>query len=617
MSAMISALHRWQAAGVLRPLDLAFADWIGRLAPTGEPELLLSAALAAHRAGQGDSCLSLARFAGRPAFDWPADREGAPPPVLRCPALDDWTALLQQVDVVGSRDDNAPLILDGERLYIGRYYDDERTIAEAVSSRAARLSLESTGVAETLSKLFGRPGEDAVDWQRVAAATAVYHRFAVISGGPGTGKTTTLVKVLAMLLHAEPELTIHLVAPTGKAADRMLKVIRERVAGLGLSAEILARMPKEAETIHRYLRPDRLGRFQRNATNKAPTDCVVVDEASMVDLQLMAALVRSLPAAARLILLGDRFQLASVDAGSVLGDLCGHGQTLSPSPDWAAQLEAVGAIGAGMVPAGEDPAGLADCIAELKVSHRFDARSGIGKLAAWVNASAPESDSVEALFRRFEDLELHLSSERGPAPEALEVAIEHYAAIALAGSAEDALAKIDAMRVLCAVRRGPFGVEAVNAAIEQALRERGVLAPLQGASHYPGRPILITSNDYGLRLYNGDVGVIWPNDEGQPRAWFRTAEGDGLRALSPYHLPEHETVFAMTIHKSQGSEFDRVLLILADQDRPYLSRELIYTAITRARRRLLLSAGSTVLQEAAGRAVQRDSGLADRLGWTG
>ncbi len=617
MSAMMTTLGRWQAVGILRPLDLAFAQWIGRLAPAADPDLLLSAALVAHRTGQGDSCLSLARFADLPAFEWTADRDGAPPPPLRCPSLETWTTLLRQSEVVGAPGDTAPLILDGERLYIGRYYDDERSVAEAVSSRAGRLPLDPARVAGPLRDLFGPLGKDGVEWQRVAAATALYHRFSVISGGPGTGKTTTLVKVLAMLLHAEPELTIHLVAPTGKAADRMLKVIQERVANLGLSPETLARMPKEAETIHRFLRPDKLGRFQRDAAHRAPTGCVVVDEASMVDLQLMAALVRSMPPAARLILVGDRFQLASVDAGSVLGDLCGHGQSLSPSSDWLAQLEAVGAIGAGVVGGGEDPGGLADCIAELKESHRFDAGSGIGRLAAWVNAAAPATDSAADMLERFEDLELHLSTERGPAPEAVETAIEHYATIARAASPEDALAKIDAMRVLCAVRRGPFGVETVNAAIEQALRERGILAPLQSNAHYPGRPILITANDYGLRLYNGDVGVIWPNDEGQLRAWFRTAEGDGLRALSPYHLPEHETVYAMTIHKSQGSEFDRVLLILADQDRPYLSRELIYTAITRARRRLLLSVGATVLQQAAGRAVRRDSGLASRLGWTG
>ncbi len=510
------------------------------------------------------------------------------------------------------------MILEQGRLYLGRTHADEQAVAGAIWARLQPAPLDGPAVAAALDQLFG-PG-DGLDWQRVAAAMALRQGFSVISGGPGTGKTTTLVKVLALLLSQQPDMKIHLVAPTGKAADRMVKVLSARAEEIELAAPIRDRLPTTSATIHRLLRPDHLGRFRHHARQPLLTDCVVVDEASMVDLPLMSALVQALPAHARLLLLGDRYQLASVEAGSVLGDICGHGGELALGESLHQALCDCGAL-----PAQADLPTIADeqlppvahAIAELRVSHRFGHDSGIGNLARWVN-DPPTQASAEALadlLAAHGEL-MHWSPlDEAPTEAALAHALGHYRHYCAAPSAAEALARLERFRVLAALRRSPRGVESLNEAIEAALRQEGVIDHARADGHYPGRPILILENDPQQRLYNGDVGVIWPGTNGL-RAYFHDHEREeGMRSLSPRQLPRHETVFAMTIHKSQGSEFDQVLLMLPSQMGPLLTRELLYTGITRARQGLALDGALELISAATRRHVQRSTGLAERLGW--
>jgi exodeoxyribonuclease V alpha subunit len=538
------------------------------------------------------------------------ETEGA---VIEAPPLAVWVETLRKCPAVGRPGEFAPLVLDeAGRLYLYRYWDYEREVAEELVRRLADdpTDADPARIRSGLDRLFP-PSADGPDWQRIAVAASVLRRFTVISGGPGTGKTTTVVRLLALLVEQAGGRPVRmgLAAPTGKAAARMQEVIRAAKRDLPVEADIRDAIPEEASTLHRLLgwRAGTVG-FRHDRENPLPLDVLVVDEASMVDLALMAKTVRALPRAARLVLVGDRDQLASVEAGAVLGDICGD------SPGFSAAFRRQLCEAAGQDPGGEgDGPPIRDAVVMLQRSYRFGDRSGIGQVARLVNRGEGRQafdvlaggDLPGVTWRPVEtprELRRALAA----------TVVEGFRGAALAESPEAALAALERFRILCAHRSGPFGVEAVNAIVEERLHAARLFAA-RGV-WYRGRPVLVTCNDYHLRLFNGDVGIAWPDPGagGQLRVHFRGREGR-LPRFAPARLPAHETAYAATVHKSQGSEADRVLLILPNELSPVMTRELIYTGITRARSHVEIWGARSVFEAAAARRLTRSSGLRDAL----
>ena len=592
---MSDALDALRRAGAVDALDERFARAVGTLAGEGREAVLLAAALVSRQVSAGHVCLDLA---AQPLESGAGDGEAA---TGAWPPAGDWRGALEGSPLVGGPKQVTPLVLHGDRLYLRRYFEHEQGLARALLRRArpAAEPVDDAVLNEGLDRLFPPPADARPDLQRLAARTAVARRFTVISGGPGTGKTSTVVKILALLVEQSRARgsrlpRIALLAPTGKAAARLVESIERAKATLAADADVIEAIPDAAATIHRALGTVRGSstRFRHDADRPLLADVVLIDEASMVDLALMARLLEAVPEGARLILLGDRDQLASVEAGAVLGDICG------------------GAAVAGGVP-GQGPP-IARSIVQLTRSWRYREDSGIGALARAVHrgdgAAAlavlgdPRHPDVELLAPRADG---HLS-----APLRARV-VAGYRPYLEAEDPAAALAAFDAFRVLCAHRRGPHGVEPVNREVAGLLVEEDLVA-LRGA-HFPGRPVMVTRNDYAVGLFNGDVGLelAGPADSGV-RAFF-PGEGGALRALSPGRLPQHETVWAMSVHKSQGSEVDEVAVLLPVAPSRVLSRELLYTAVTRARERVVVYATPEIVRYAVEHRVERASGLRDAL----
>ncbi len=597
--------------GRLPPLCYYFARFVTRGAGAPPDGLLaVSAALASLRNLAGDVCLDLASLAGRPLFEDPGPGPAGPAALPRAPALGDWLAGLAASPWVGGPGGPEPLILAGERLYLGKFWHYEDRVTQALQGRMAQAQGLDTGrLSEGLDRLFPPPTPGEPDWQRVAAAIAASRRFAVISGGPGTGKTTTVVQVLALLLGQDPGLRIALAAPTGKAAARLAESVRGRKGALTGCADILPRIPEEASTIHRLLGMGHGDLPRHRAANPLPLDCLVVDEASMLDLPLMARLLDALPAAARLILLGDRDQLASVEAGNVLGDITGHGRDIAYSQAQVALLEQVGAAPPGALPIAGDASPAADAVGLLRRSYRFDAAGGIGALAKAVNGG--DGETALDLARAGGEVTWRETAGGDLGPGCLDWAQRRYAGYLGETDVSAALERLIEARVLAALHRGPFGVEVINQGIAARLQAVGLIA---GGDEYRGKPVMVSVNDYEVGLFNGDIGLLWPDADGALRAWFPLAEG-APRSVSLRQLPQHVPAYALTVHKSQGSEFDAVYLVLPPVESPVVTRELIYTGITRARKAVTLQGNPAAFVAGCRARVRRSSALAERLGW--
>jgi exodeoxyribonuclease V alpha subunit len=607
-------------------LDRQFAQFIERLAGGNRPELALAAALVSFYRGQGHICLDLASVAGKP---WPERAEDRSQTFV-CPRLDSWRTALRAAPVVGAPGEFTPLILDAHgRLYLHRYWEYETALANEIKRRAAaglvaqkRMSalrssanLEvratkagrpATALNEWLDRLFPDPHPGELDWQRAAALAATRKHFCVISGGPGTGKTRTLVRILALLLETAQSdgqrLRFAVAAPTGKAAARIQDELRKAKEQLPCDDTIKAQLPEEAMTIHRLLGavPDS-AYFRHDGKNPLPADVVVVDEASMVDLALMAKLFAAVPPSAKIILLGDKDQLASVAAGAVLGDICAGAEPQSKvqSPESNAQ------------------GALAECIVQLRKNYRFGQMSAIQRLGAAINAGDP--DQGRAILEESRRARDEVGWAPLPGAGELKLALKEkllagLGPYLLATEPWGALEALGQFRILCAVREGPYGVRRLNELAEEVLEEEGLIR--RTSLWYARRPVLVTRNDYNLRLFNGDTGAILPDPEtGQPRACFPGTEHK-VRQLLTARLPACETVYAMTVHKSQGSEFMHVLLVLPERDSPLLTRELLYTGLSRARAGVELWCGEAIFRAAVARRVERTSGLREAL-WSG
>jgi exodeoxyribonuclease V alpha subunit len=604
-------LKHLQATGVFTPLDVHFGRFMERLAGGDIPELVLASALVSSAARQGHICLDVAAVAGKVVAAGEGGEES-----VRCPDLSSWCPRLGEMHVVGKPGEYRPLILDDDkRLYLYRYWEYQERLAAAVRERVIRAdeTVDRESIGEGLARLFPEEEAEGVNWQKVAAFTALTRRFCVISGGPGTGKTTTIARILALLAEQTSlRPAVALAAPTGKAAARLQEAVREARERLPIAPETKAALPQEASTLHRLLGViPGSPYFRHMSKNPLPIDVLVVDEASMVDLALLSKVVQALPARARLILLGDRDQLASVEAGAALGDICDSAGDGAVSRNHAEELRRATGYRLDEDEGAERP-GIRDCIVHLRTSYRFGRTSGIGALCLAVNAGRP--DEAAGLLREgYPDL----GWRNVPRPERLprairEVVEEGFADYLLTDDPGQSFQYLERFRILCAVREGPYGVIALNRTVQGILRDRGLI--VSGRPWYRGRPVMITRNDYNLRLFNGDVGVALPDPAagGDLRVFFSSAEGT-VRKFHPLLLPEHETVYAMTVHKSQGSEFDRVLLVLPDRESQVLTRELIYTGISRARGRVEIWGNEAVFRSAVARRIERTSGLRDAL----
>jgi exodeoxyribonuclease V alpha subunit len=578
-----------------RDIDRMFADFLCRLDGEGDETLRRVALDVSSATGEGHICLDLAEAYGAAAAET--------------------AALLAESGAVAGPGRVAPLILDGDnRIYLYRYWKYEQELAGALRAMASErvAGIDRDLLRDGLHRLFGPPGGEGPDWQRVAAAASLRSRFSVISGGPGTGKTTTVVKILVLLLEQAKGARLHiaLTAPTGKAAARLRESIRKAGERLREKTDVMERIPDDVSTIHRLLGviPGSC-RFRHDADTPLPHDVVVVDEASMVALPLMAKLVAALPRHARLILLGDRDQLASVEPGAVLGDICRRGCEHRFSPEFSAYLDEV--TGASPV-CDADRKGispLTDSLVVLRKNYRFGSDGAIGVISRAVN----EGDADTVLGELHGPGDGEVIRKDVPSAELLPTALEERVLEGFRGYLEkedpaEALASFDRFRILCAVRKGCHGVSGVNRAVEGILAAHRLIAP--DRTWYRGRPVMVTVNDYTVRLFNGDIGITLPDpDRPDTLAVFFPAEGGGVRKVSPLRLPEHETVFAMTVHKSQGSEFDGVLLVMPPADSRVLTRELLYTGITRARESVEIWCGEEMLRAAVDRRVDRRSGL--------
>jgi len=557
--------------------------------------------------------------------------EGTVPDTLT-PFSDDFTteAAINYLHAHHSVGDHKPLQLFNQRLYFSRLAGYEQTLAQRLLTMSERqLNIDDAVLTELLTRYFPDNPTLDIDWQKVACAVAATKGFSVITGGPGTGKTTTVTKLLAILqsLYQAAPLSIKLVAPTGKAAARLTESILGAKNKLTeIPADINALIPQSAQTIHRLLGVKPFtNKFRHDKSNPLHVDVLIIDEASMVDLSLMAKLIEALPAHARLILLGDKDQLASVDTGSVMSDLC-QGLVLGQTPQYSkARCEQLnkmcfnGTAKLGVQTQSEFK--LADCIAFLQHSYRFDAQSGIGQLALAVNTNDRgilnyvEQHSTQG---HFSDVILDYDFVSTPIEKLINSAASHYGdyltLIAQGASVAKVHEAFARYQLLAAVREGDYGVNSLNQRIERVLQQQGLISVNPNQRHYTGMPIMISQNDYQLKLFNGDIGILMPDDSGQLKALFIDEQGNE-RAFSPARLPAHDKVYVMTIHKSQGSEFSYTAMVLPplNQASVGINRQLVYTGITRAKQTFELVADKKVLQLAMGKSVSRASGLYERL----
>ncbi len=613
-------IKQLEKSRIFAAIDCHFADFIFKLTDYADSVLALSAALVSRSTREGNVCIDLKRFAG--GVD---EKNDEAIDDLEFPDIEDWRKSLQASSLVGEPSDFAPLILDSkDRLYFHRYWQYENYLAKAIQIKLKNMvkDVDAATLNRDLGQIFPDNRDSGKDWQKVAAAVAVIKQFCVISGGPGTGKTYAVARILATLIkQAQPNnLRIVLTAPTGKAAARLAESVQTAKNGLKLDAEIITSIPETSSTIHRLLKPIKgTPFFHYNSENPLPVDVVIVDEASMVDLPLMSKLMQAISDDTRVILMGDRHQLASVEAGSILGDICGQKQDNYYSPDFTKSLASITGVSEDVFQGRESiNADLHDNLIYFTHNYRFGGQSGISRLSEAVNAG--NSDAVVDILKsnQYQEISWYQMESAQQKQAFLRQQIQtHYSRLHSIADPVVGLTALNEFRILCAVNKGILGVVGLNQlAMMMVLypNQQEVSVPLQ--EWYHGRPILITANNYELNLFNGDVGVaIKAEGEGENnlQVYFAKGFSSDIRSFTPGRLPQHQSVYAMTIHKSQGSEFEDILIVLPDLDMPLLTRELLYTAITRAKRNLSILATESVIRSAVSRRIERTSGLRDAL----
>ena len=563
-------------------LAYQFAKFINRLDKSDDAIVAVTSALLSEANSQGHVCLNLAQTCGDEKYS-----------ALELPENSTiWMERLKQSNVVGSAGEFAPLILTEQgTLYLYRHWLDEQAVANAIRQRCQSIPLNNPKKIKQLFTEWSSNIEE-IDWQKVAVFIALTQQFSVISGGPGTGKTTIVLRLLTMLFAENNDLKIALAAPTGKAAARLQQSINN--SGFDVV---------EPKTLHRLLgitAENQQGRY--NGQRPLAVDIVIIDEASMIDISLMAILLNALPGRARVVLLGDSQQLASVESGAVLANLC------QQSPQFSTQFCAYLLQYTGITISADDTKTvLENNVVELQHSYRFDQNSDIGRLA-----TAVKTGDMQAVFNVVSNAQTSLWQQH-VAPAEILISIStlyqsFFKAISDNASPLKCLQAFEQQRVLCALKQGPQSVQSVNDAIERHIQKQSWRTQ-QGFYH--GRPIMITQNDYRQQLFNGDTGLILRDGSGELKACFLF--DNTLHWFDLVRLPKHETAYAITIHKSQGSEFDNVYVLLAEEENPLLTKELLYTAITRAKKQVMLLCSEAILTKTVSTQHQRETGLAGLL----
>lgn len=602
------------------PIDRYFSGYIQEISKNSEPEVQLAAALVSRSTRNGSVCLDINSITYESIVEGVKTNQS-----FVVPEIDGWIDNLVNCSAVGKPGEYKPLILDSKnRLYFYRYWEYEKNIVDAINARIHSCidDINYEKLREGVNRMFSMVDSREVDTQKLASITAVMNRFCVISGGPGTGKTTTIVKILALLIEQAGDYGIRIIlcTPTGKAAASLSETIRSAKSELNCDDVVKNAMPEDTYTIHRLLKSiSSSPYFRHNRNNPLEADVVVIDEASMVDLALMAKLFNSIPVDSRIILVGDKDQLSSVEAGSVLGDICNREMIQGISKDMAESLMTFvneGTLDSSVILEYEKH--MRGHIIVLDKNYRFHADSGIGGLSLAINNGDKEVGFRMLMDPNNKGIGLQEIYEHETLFNALkEKVINGYSPYLTADNPHQAVNLFNRLKILCALRTGPFGVHAINQIVERILHEHGLIRidAREPDAMYKGRPILITRNDYSLGLFNGDTGIILPVENAGNSELYAAFpdKKDEIRYVPIHRLPEHETVYAMTIHKSQGSEFTDVLIILPDRYYPILTRELIYTGITRAINSVTIWGKMDVLKETIAHKIERASGLKDSL----
>ncbi|NGP76348.1 exodeoxyribonuclease V subunit alpha [Balneolaceae bacterium YR4-1] len=606
MSEQMTPIQKLREEHVFSDIDLEFCRFLEEVDPEINTEVLLAAGLTSYAYRQGNICISL-------------DQESMEQIILdsnvKFPEQKDWVNKLAHAKVIGRPGEYKPLILDeSNRLYLHKLWNYEQELAKNIIARSQKKSVDVDIklLGSGIKRLFDLT-EEEINWQAVAAIAAIYNNLTVISGGPGTGKTTTVLKILALILEQHEDssydLSIALCAPTGKAAARLEDSITSSIASLDTKEIIKEKIPLKGRTLHQLLGARRnSSTFRFNEDNPLPYDIVIVDEASMVDQALMSRLVNALLDDAKLILIGDKDQLASVEAGSVLGSICAM-DTNKISPSFAKRLNKFGLD----VPDNileNNPGKLTDGIILLEKSYRFKEESGIPSFSASINnGNVDEALSLlndEQLagisfqkFKSFEQFEENLKED----------VRQYIIPLLQTADVNELFDKFQHFRLLSPHRRGPLGVEYLNQKVNSILLKEGLISKFD--HWYHGKPIIVNQNEYSLGLNNGDIGICVRDGNDGYHVLFKS--DSGFNSLAPSRLPDFSPAYALTVHKSQGSEFEHIKIILPEKSSGILTRELLYTAVTRSRSSVTVVGKETVLREMINAKIMRSSGLKELL----
>ncbi len=628
---------------LLNEIDVEFANFICELQGcdcdnSSNNNLWLLAALLSYSVDNGDSAFNPADYENKPIneifnisqkFNLLSDEKKNEILNNKIPEFD-IKELLKNSKVIGSPEKSKPIVYDGTLFYLHKFYNYEKIIAEFIKKRIGRNIKTSDNIKKEINSLF--PDNfvsemEIVNWQKVAAILALSNDFLVISGGPGTGKTTTAGSILALLLkqnkEQNKELNIKMVAPTGKAADRLNESIKEFKIKKAeeIAVEIINAIPENAQTIHRFLG---INSHKPAFTkyNKAPVDVLLIDEASMVSLPIFAKTFEVLNDDCKVILLGDKDQLMAVENGNVLNDITSV-EELNKFTEKFVDITKNITDNKLVLPVADNKNNPIENIAvQLEHSWRFNSNSGIGELSKAVNSatSTTKDDEILSVFDKFEKIEIkNITNEEEITKfikKICEEQLKDYVNSVNKKNIKEIFEQLAKFRILCAINNGPFGVKEINKTIEQAL-----FPDEATGSFYNGQSIMITKNDYNLKLSNGDVGVIIKDEEnGEFKAYFKKKKDDDKEeknddyiTYNPSSLDEYTTAFAISIHKSQGSEFDKVFIIFPPSENRILTKELLYTGITRAKEECTIIAGDNIFVKAAKRKITRQSGLKSKL----
>jgi exodeoxyribonuclease V alpha subunit len=596
---MNAKLTELVSKNILTEMNIRFAEFIKELSGSNNEVLFYLMLIISRWTEEGHICLNLNNLCNETlneitdGFDFPE--------------TDRIREILLDSGCVGIPGDSAPLILDNNLLYFERFYSDEKELLKNIFLRLNKkitLPLNFQKIIKGLVQDLFPENNNNINWQAVSAVTAVLKYFTVISGGPGTGKTTTVIKILILLIEINNKLfnpvkplNIILCAPTGKAAARLKESLENYKDNLNIRDDNLLSLPKEGYTIHRLI-----NELKRDYT--APPDIVVVDEASMADLSILRKLFSAIPDTTRVILLGDKDQLASVEAGAVLGDICSGVADYNYSGSFYKCIEKYCGYKTDNQHSERIPE-IRDSIILLERNYRF--KGILSEMSSAVNNG--DSDRLLEILNNSQGNEIiwiDPESEKDYRNRIKEYIIRMYSSYINEKDTRKAYNLFNSFRVLCALRRGPFGVETVNKWIENILKEKALINPYR--QFYINRPVMITRNDYTTGLFNGDIGILRKAQDNNIYIYFKNTEGC-LKKFSPYKIKDVDTVYSMTVHKSQGSEFNNVMLILPDTPNPVVTRELIYTGITRTKSQIFIIAKKSVLLDCISKTIQRTSGI--------